>query len=330
MIVATCRVAAFDRDLEGFQICEVDQFDEHDVSLFVTQWFDDDSTGARNFLSDVAASHLAKDLSKTPLLLTLLCVLYSYRRTIPTNRAELYEACVDALLFKWDTYRSVDREPLLPMPIGPERKKQLLARVADRTFDDELIYIRESALVAMVESELSAMYMENVSALQLVKELESHNGLFVEYMPAVYCFSHLTFHEFFVALYYCETNDVRKLVDLALTNERYVEVFLMCMEKLYTADPHVMHVISHVRNECLSVEKFDEYLAFLVDALRYSSANMNPKLRLVLSEISARLEVMSIELEEYAGDEEGTTDEKLEREEVGGTVPLDVWMRRNN
>ena len=239
-IVITCRAAAFDRSIEGFQICEIDDFNQTDIELFVKQWYGSESDEATRLLNDILSSPLASDLCKTPLLLTLICVLYGYRRTIPGNRAELYEACVDALLFRWDTFRSVDRDPLIDVALGPVRKKLLLARVAYRAFARDIIYFKGNLLRELIQAELDHLDLHAVSADPLLKEIESHSGLLIEYSPGVYCFSHLTFHEFFTALYYHDTKEYAELFNKVIREPRYLEVFLMCIEKVYNSDPFVI------------------------------------------------------------------------------------------
>ena len=51
----------------------------------------------KSFLDDVFSTRSCEDLCRIPLMLTLLCIAYDYSRTIPENRTELYETCVDAL-----------------------------------------------------------------------------------------------------------------------------------------------------------------------------------------------------------------------------------------
>lgn len=289
-IIITCRVAAFDRSIEGFQICEIDDFDYNDTSVFVNQWYGENSIEAARLLEDINRSALAHDLCRTPLLLTLICVLYGYRRTIPANRAELYEACVDALLFRWDTFRSVDRDPLISIAISPERKKQILSRIAHRAFARNVIYFKKDNLIELFNAELKYLDLNEVPAEILLKEIESHSGLLVEYATSVYCFSHLTFHEFFTALHYHESKDYAELFNKTVSEARYMEVFLMCIEKLYNADELMMQLISHVKNGVLKHNIYSEYLQTLIQNVLACNVIMNRKLRAVLEEIDIELD----------------------------------------
>jgi energy-coupling factor transporter ATP-binding protein EcfA2 len=303
-IVITCRAAAFDRSIEGFQICEIDDFNKPDIELFISQWYGDNVAEAKRLTSDIFNSTLALDLCRTPLLLTLICVLYGYRRTIPANRAELYEACVDALLFRWDTFRSVDREPLVDLAIGPERKKLLLSRVAYRAFDRDVIYFKKDNLAELVQAELDYLNFGTISADVLIKEIESHSGLFVEYTPGVYCFSHLTFHEFFTALYFHDTKEYADLFNKVVREPKYMEVFLMCIEKVYNADQLVMPIISHVVNSCISSRIYNEYFYVLIAHILQCDVIMNQKLRTALNELLIKLEQLDIDDQSLLSEEQ--------------------------
>jgi predicted NACHT family NTPase len=293
-IVITCRAAAFERSVEGFYICETDEFNDDDIRLFVKQWHSERPDEANRLLSDIFQSELAIDFCRTPLLLTLMCVLYGYRRSIPQNRAELYEACVDALLFRWDTYRSVDRDPIIPSPISPDRKKLLLSRVAYRAFDKNIVYFKRDNIIELINSELSYLDLKDVSARDFLKEIESHTGLLVEFMPDVYCFSHLTFHEFFTCLYYHDTKEYSNLFHKAITESKYMEIFLMCLEKMYNADAVIMQFISHVANVS-DTEEASEYLYLLLNKVLQCNVVMNRKLRVVLRELKVRLDMSDID-----------------------------------
>lgn len=54
-------------------------------------------------------SESLQDLTKNPLLLSLLCILYRARGSIPRRRREIYAQCADLLFHTWDSHRQVDQ-----------------------------------------------------------------------------------------------------------------------------------------------------------------------------------------------------------------------------
>lgn len=99
-LVATCRSAVFDYQMEGFSISEIDDFNSSDIEVFVDQWFGLEKDKRNDLLLHIKSSESSSDLCKTPLLLTMVCILYEYNQNIPNNRYELYQPCVDALFFR--------------------------------------------------------------------------------------------------------------------------------------------------------------------------------------------------------------------------------------
>jgi len=187
---------------------------------------------------------------------------------------------------------------LVSVPIAPDRKKLLLSRVAYRAFDRDITFFKKDNLRDLIEAELNYLDLSNISPDKLLREIESHNGLLIEYAPEVYRFSHLTFHEFFTALYYHDTKEYPELFHKAVREPRYMEVFLMCVEKMYNADQMMMNLISYIKNQCFTKTAdnpiYHRYEHSLVNSVLHCDIAMNHKLRAVLEEMNIRLEQMSI------------------------------------
>jgi hypothetical protein len=101
----------------------------------------------------------------------------------------------------------VDRQPILNESMSPERKKLVHSKIAEKTYSRGVIYIQKQALLSMIRAELDAANFSSISESEFLKEVESHNGMIMQHAISVYCFSHLTFHEFFVSLYYYDTKN---------------------------------------------------------------------------------------------------------------------------
>jgi hypothetical protein len=88
------------------------EFSNDQVSDYVTRWFElDEATSpaesahlARSFLRDSAQ---IPELRSNPLLLTLLCAMYSSDRYLPQNLAQVYERCALMLFEQWDSKRGI-------------------------------------------------------------------------------------------------------------------------------------------------------------------------------------------------------------------------------
>lgn len=289
--VTTCRSASYQYSLEGFNICEIDDFNQEDINSFVCQWFGDEDKKISQFLNDIKKSNLARDLCKTPLLTTMMCLMYEYNRRIPENRYELYESCIDALMYKWDTFRAIDRSKRI-ISIPNMRKKYILSNIARLTFDSESIYIRKNHLLSLLLSELQNLDIDQ-NPEDVLYDIEANMGLIVERTHGIYCFSHLTFHEFFVAISYTEKNELELLLDKTFEKPRYKEVFLLAMEKLNSPDKIAVTLAGRIKYTFLNNESSSRYHKEILQDLLLSQAVISKNVRRLLKEVLVELEINS-------------------------------------
>jgi energy-coupling factor transporter ATP-binding protein EcfA2 len=298
-IVATCRVAAFEFALDGFNICEADDFSFDDACQFIGHWFEDDSRTKSDLIGHLKANGSTNDLTKTPLLLTLLCVMYEFSRSLPENRAELYEACIDALLYRWDAYRGVDREAIVSLT--PPRKKLILSQIAEYTFSRDSFYFSRQALLSLLATQLERSSLAEIDPQDALRELEQNNGILVERAIDIFSFSHLTLHEFFAASAYCSERKEMELVGKVIVDSRYREVFLLVLEMLYSADQVIIELCRRIKAQFVDAGTPSVYLHDLLLTIRRSHAAMNPKLRKVLSFLANDLDTGGPDYDTEAG-----------------------------
>ncbi|MEV6522903.1 NACHT domain-containing protein [Longispora sp. NPDC051575] len=115
-VVVTSRVVGYyEAPLERglFPVSSVAPFTKDQIAEYVTKWFalDPDRSSeeggslAGDFLRESAD---ARDLCANPLMLSLLCTLYSSTHYIPRNRPEIYERCAELLFVTWDKSRDIE------------------------------------------------------------------------------------------------------------------------------------------------------------------------------------------------------------------------------
>jgi predicted NACHT family NTPase len=71
-----------------------------------------------------------------PILLTLLCVYYEYNKEFPTNRAEIYDKAIKALLQNWDEDTHIERDEIYK-DLSNENKIKLFAQIAKDDFAEK-------------------------------------------------------------------------------------------------------------------------------------------------------------------------------------------------
>jgi hypothetical protein len=114
-MVATSRIVGYDAvalDPALFETVVLGDFTDEQVSQYARRWFVLDeatSTAEQGRLTEafLRESVAAAELRRSPLLLSLLCAMYSYERYIPRNLARIYERCATMLFDQWDAMRGI-------------------------------------------------------------------------------------------------------------------------------------------------------------------------------------------------------------------------------
>jgi predicted NACHT family NTPase len=238
--LVTCRIAASDYSFQPFTYVEIADFAERQIQTFVGNWFrnnegEKDEETCKRFVTEFARQDNKglRDLARTPLLLTLLCLAFNETLTFPQRRAEIYQEAVDALLKKWDSSRRIKRDEVYrKLSLG--HKENMLARIAAETFEHNQYFIPQPELERLITD-----YVKNVpphdtdettDGETILKAIEAQHGIFVERAHKIYSFSHLTFQEYFTAKYVVANSakgTLKNLVKAHCADERWREVFLL-------------------------------------------------------------------------------------------------------
>lgn len=90
----------------------VDDFDSGQVADYATRWFALDAATPAHERARLAEAFLSEsteieELRRNPLLLALLCAMYSSEHYLPRNLAQVYERCAVMLFDRWDSMRGI-------------------------------------------------------------------------------------------------------------------------------------------------------------------------------------------------------------------------------
>lgn len=276
IFVLTCRSGASGYTFEHFTEVEIADFNETQVLLFVKKWFascQEPELGEK-FLAEIERNISIKELTTSPLLLTMLCLVFADNFDFPRNRYLLTEDAVNILLRKWDATRRIDRNSASKFNLPYQRKVNLLSQIAYEAFNQE----PQKYLWHQIELEkIIQNYLENILELapetladdsqEILQAIEANHGLLIKQAQELYSFSHLTFQEYFVAHYIVESRNTETLnavIQQHLTNRQWREVFLMISGRLANTDEFLKLMFRQI-NKLVEKKSLQNMLTWLDD-----------------------------------------------------------------
>ncbi|MDF5707142.1 MAG: NACHT domain-containing NTPase [Nostoc sp. S4] len=231
--VITCRIAAKEYTFESFTEVEMADFDEKQIAIFAQNWFQlTDPVKSQRFFQKLKENKPIQELASSPLLLTLLCLVFGDSGDFPANRSELYKEGLDVLLKKWDAKRNIEREQVYKN-LSLQRKEDLLSQIALTTFEQKDYFFKQKTTEVYIadfirnlrdaDTDPEVLKLDSEAVL---KSIEAQHGLLIERAKGIYSFSHLTFHEYFAAREIVVNSAWESLVE-RITEIRWREVFLL-------------------------------------------------------------------------------------------------------
>ncbi|BAZ08231.1 putative signal transduction protein with Nacht domain [Calothrix sp. NIES-4071] len=232
--IASCRTAAYRSGFQRFNDVVMADFDDEQIEQFINNWFQSEQdkhvdTAKRCWeLLQQQEYDATKELAQTPLLLTLLCLVFDDSQTFPKNRAVLYGEALDVLLKKWASEKRVQRDPIYK-DLSLKLEEMMLAEIASHNFVENKLFFSQRE----VEAQISKFLVDNLNAPKhldasvILEAIQIQQGILVERAKDVLSFSHLTLQEYLTAQYIVDNNGIEELVKHELANTRWREVFLL-------------------------------------------------------------------------------------------------------
>ncbi|ESA37233.1 hypothetical protein N836_03810 [Leptolyngbya sp. Heron Island J] len=235
--VISCRAAAYRSPSSSFREITLAGNGQDQIKSFIYSWFATDGEegveAAEKCWKSIRSSDnvAVRELARTPLLLTFLCLVYSRSFTFAGNRSILYHEGLRILLEKWFDEKRVSKEGIYE-GLHVELEEKLLAEIAYKAFREDKLLLTKISLVEHIRDfllkELNAP--SNLSGEAILDAIAIQQGILVEQSEGIYSFSHLTFQEFLAAKYIHENysnQSLSEMVRLYANDKRWEEVFLL-------------------------------------------------------------------------------------------------------
>lgn len=204
-------------DPTQFSTLELSGFDRDQVHDYVRKWFQQEDLNssevqswADSFMAESAA---VEDLTQTPLLLALMCIIYRGERSLPKNRPAVYDRCASMLFDKWDSSRKINTDLQVGALVDVAMKYLaywlFTEASADGVTEEELVGETTSFLL---ERSFERADEAEAAAREFVEFCRGRAWVFsdVGTTPegeALYKFTHRTFLEYFAAYHLFRTTD---------------------------------------------------------------------------------------------------------------------------
>jgi predicted NACHT family NTPase len=248
--ILSCRTPAYIYHLRQFTDVEVADFDDRQIEAFTQKWFNAeldlqmDTAGKLWRLLQQPENSATKELAKTPLLLTFICLVYDRDLSLPDNRGLLYGKALDILLRQWSAEKRIEPDPIY-QGLFPELEKLLLAELAFKGFETDRLFLPEGEVLQQIQAFLTetlnaSVHLDSKSVLTAIEEQQ---GILVKQAENVYSFSHLTLQEYLTARYVAiDHRRVKELVVKHLTDSHWHEVFLLVAGLTNSGDELLLHI----------------------------------------------------------------------------------------
>ncbi|MCP2730589.1 NACHT domain-containing protein [Limnofasciculus baicalensis] len=230
--ITSCRTAAYHQQFTIFKNVEIADFDDSQIREFIYNWFqsdEDKESGTADIIWQKFQDNSAmKELAKTPLLLTFLCLVYDRSQSFPSNRSTLYQKALRILLEEWAAEKRIQREEIAA-GLNTDLEEILLSEIAYQGFEaDKLFFSRQELIdqiTDFIDNNLNAP--KHLTGKDILYAIEVQQGILVERVRDAYSFSHLTLQEYLTAKYIDDNRLLERMVSQHLTDESWLEVFLL-------------------------------------------------------------------------------------------------------
>jgi len=242
-VIASCRSGSLNVDFPGFKHVEVLPFLSENVSEYIDSWFGPEGIELAGALKLALNSESdVNELSRSPLLLSLLCVLFENELDLPHHKTDLFSRCVEALLHKWDSSRGFRRETVFSQ-LSLAKRKRVFQRVAMEFSLKDKSILKDTVVSSVVGQYLQKFDVEPELSGSVLSELESHHGLLIRPAANVFSFSHLSFQDYFSAEYLISTRRELEFSKSYASNSQKKDIIVFCSCLVEDADELVCNLL---------------------------------------------------------------------------------------
>lgn len=277
--IISCRTAAYKHNFRRFTDVAIAEFDDSQIQQFISNWFSSSLSKSQNCWLQLCRMEnvSAKELTHTPLLLTLVCLLFEKAHKFPGKRADLYEKALRVLLEEWAGEKGIHLDEIY-RGLGTRQKEMVLAEIAYKNFKDDKLFFQRRQIGRQIEDLLKDILVDEpfIDGEAVLKSIELQHGILVERAESVYSFSHLTLQEYLTAQYICDRNLQSITVEEHLTDPRWKEVFLLVSGLLRGGSDSLLLNMEEQAIKFINTKKLSDLFIWAEDSTSNSLGEIRP------------------------------------------------------
>ncbi|MEH2321343.1 NACHT C-terminal helical domain 2-containing protein [Nostoc sp.] len=269
--ILTCRTQIFKWIPAEFTLVEVADFKPEQVKQFVKNWFM--ASGKSNaeaaeqweiFKHAVDKNPEMEELTATPVLLSLMCLILQDEGEMPSNKAWVYEKGIGLLLSKWNSTKEINKWEVgskTYRKLSIEEKETLLTEIAARKFENpkNFVLFEQKEIADQITKFLRLA--NSSEGVEVLKAIEAQHGLLIERADELWSFSHLTFQEHFTVRWLTQLSSEELAEKIA--NQQWQEVVKQLVKSQQPAD-RLLGLIKQAIEQSFKDElKLQDFLAWV-------------------------------------------------------------------
>ncbi|NEQ24479.1 MAG: histidine kinase, partial [Microcoleus sp. SIO2G3] len=267
-------------------------FDDAQIENFITNWFRSEPQTGQDCWQKLnnEENKAAKELTQSPLLLTLVCLLYQSSRKFPINRATLYEKALRVLLEEWAAFKEVKtHQEDLYKGLDTKRKEMMLSEIAHHAFQADRLFLPRREITNQIEQLLKEMLPDEkfIDGTAVLKSIEVQHGVLVERAEGIYSFSHLTLQEYLTAQYIDDHRQIETLVTEHLTDRRWQEVFLLVAGLMRGGADDLLLLMEKEAQKYINTPKLQALLRWAEQVTAGSESDLKPVAKRAIANANA-------------------------------------------
>lgn len=219
-ILVLSRPRAVPDGIYGFKTYSMLDFDTSRWMQSINKWFNNDSK-AKELINIISNDTHFQEIAGNPLLVSILCVLYERNYPIPKKKSDLYNRCIDALMYELDRAKGFRRQYIYDF-INEQKRKDIFSIIAFNMQKDGKQYTTIKDISNYLEKINFLSDISDKGELHLLlQSLELEHGIIFEWSKDVYVFPHRTFQEFLAAWYIERSRKEIWFIEALKTEFRY-------------------------------------------------------------------------------------------------------------